>query len=138
METAVAIVAAISGVSGLIFPSTVSPAISEALTQPWREVYLALLVLGGLTALIGTVRHGVQGLLIERWGLTVLAIGFTVLVTCVVLTRGWPGTVSALIPAVFIGCTVGRIVQIGHDLGMLKAYDADLVARQIRIDDDRR
>lgn len=128
MEMAVAVVSITSGVLGLVFPDTISPAIRDALEPVPRMAYLILLALGGVIALWGDATRGVQGLMIERRGLFVLTVAFLVLVSCVFLTRGVGGVASALIPTVFIICTVGRIVQIGRDLRLLKEYDADRLA----------
>lgn len=122
-ELLVCLVAVLIGLYGLL-DIDVSPAIVNTLPPMWRIVFFLVLVLGGVIGPLGLLwRDRLMGLLIERVGMVVLALGFTVYTVAIFATA--TSFVFGLLPLAFVVTTLLRIVQIGRHFKLLTSYYTD-------------
>lgn len=106
----------LSGLSGLIAPSSLSLAVAQLLPTWVVTAWCAGLVIGGSISILGVLRRGLQSLLIERVGLIALT-GLTLLYSVSIVTLAGPrATFAALFVAAFGAACVARFWQIGKDL----------------------
>lgn len=106
----------LSGIAGLLESKTWSTSITNTLPA-WQVVawYSGILVCGAVS-FGGAVTRGVTSLLVERFGLSMLA-GWTLLYSVVVIMQaGVRGLFVALLVAAFAAASVARVVQITRDL----------------------
>lgn len=105
----------VSGLSGLVAPITASAAVARLLPHWELFVWYGGLVAASACALVGIFAASVVGLLVERIGLSTLAV-LTCGYTAAVAAAGGAGNVAAVISAgLVIACCV-RVWQITGDL----------------------
>jgi hypothetical protein len=106
----------LSGLAGLIAPTSTSSALARLLPTWVVIAWSAGLVIGGAVAIAGVLMRGLTALLVERIGLVGLA-GFSVLYSAVIVAEvGIRATFTALFVVAFAGACVGRFWQISQDL----------------------
>lgn len=125
-EILVAFTALFIGVTGVAFGGAMSPSLNATFGAPWRSVYFVGLAVGGAVTLWGIARRRIEGMLIERAGLWMLAMLFAAYSAAIIADRGVIGLAFALIPLSYTATTVMRCLQIGRDLELLKQYLADI------------
>lgn len=124
-ETLVVIATGLLGVVGLMLPHEVSGAIADALTPHWASVFWAGIALFAFITLWGIYKRRIDGLLVERAGLTVLTALYGGYVLILLTYRGWDALAGAALPLAFAIANVVRCFQIGNDLSLLKSYLKD-------------
>lgn len=123
----------LSGLSGLLAPSSLSLAVAKLLPQWVITMWCAGLAISGSVSIIGVLQRGVRSLLIERVGLAGLA-GFGLMYSISIVSyAGLRATFAALFVAAFAAACVARFWQIGSDL---KRAEAD-AGRPGSVDDER-
>lgn len=120
-EILVCITALLIGGSGLVLPTSISPAIDEAFPDSLDNVYFAGLVLSSILTLLGIMWYRVEGLLLERIGLVVQACLFASYGIAILSSRGLEALAFALIPVCFTVANLVRAWQIRADLANLPA-----------------
>jgi hypothetical protein len=120
------------GIVGVIVPEEISSAIASEFAWPWAVVYWACMVVFGATTLYGIFMHKIEGLLIERAGLVMVAVLYGIFIFAVASYAGWNGLVSMTLPAAFASANIARCCQIGTDLALLKAYLKDHPGDEVR------
>jgi len=120
-EVLVCITAIIIGLTGLLLDQSISPVINEVFPPPYDALYFAGLVASGALTLYGVARYRLEGLLIERIGLSVQAAWFAAYAVAIVGNRGMSGWALACLPLCFAVSNLFRVVQIRRDLAALPA-----------------
>lgn len=131
-ETLVVATTVLLGAIGVALPQEISAAVADAFTVFWARAYWAALVVFGSVTLWGIFYRRVEGLLIERAGLTVLAVLYGTLVYAVLATDGLAGLTGTALPACFVVANLSRCWQIRTDLVLIKDYLREHPGTQIR------
>ncbi len=119
-EILVLVAAVAIGVQGCLFPRDVNPAV-HALLGPWGGfVFFATLSVFALVTLYGIRQGKIDGLLVERAGLAVLAVFFMAFTAAVLDYRGLSALGSASFPFCLALANIWRIRQIRTDLKTLR------------------
>ena len=114
----------ISGLAGLVAPTSTSSALAHLLPTWVVMAWSAGLVIGGVVSITGVLMRGLTALLVERIGLVGLA-GFSVLYSAVIVAElGLRATFTALFIAAFAAACVGRFWQINRDLNQAETEAA--------------
>jgi hypothetical protein len=125
-EIGVLIVSVLVGVMGVATPNHVSPAVADALNGWIIHFYYGGLGFFAVMALWGITKKGIEGLLIERVGLTIVALYYIIFSICVFSYAGFPaGALAASLPIAYALASIVRGFQIRRDLVLIKAYLAD-------------
>lgn len=120
-EILVCVTAFLIGASGLVAPTSISPAIDAAFPDSFEDLYFAGLVLSSALTLVGIMRYRVEGLLLERVGLVVQACFFAAYGIAIMSSRGLEALAFALIPVCFTIANIARVWQIRTDLANIPA-----------------
>lgn len=124
-EVAVLAVSIATGIVGLAVPEGISGAIDAEFNTFWSRTYWAAMVLFASITLVGIYRRRIEGLLIERGGLTVLAALFGTYCYAAVATNGLAGIAASALPLSFVIASLARCYQIRDDLRLLTSYLRD-------------
>lgn len=124
-EVAVLIVSIATGIVGVVLPEGISGAIDSEFNTFWSRSYWAALVLFAGITLAGIFRRRIEGLLIERGGLTVLSALYATYVYAAVATNGLAGIGASALPIAFTLASLARCWQIRNDLLLLTSYLRD-------------
>lgn len=120
------------GITGAIWPDRTSVAIASEFTWPWSMAYWASMAAAGIITMWGIFDRRIDGLLIERAGLTIQASLFGLYIYAVAQFAGANGFVSMVLPAAFATGSLSRCWQIRTDLALLKSYLIDHPGEQVR------
>lgn len=120
------------GTLGATAPERISGAIAAEFLWPWAMVYWVAMAGSGLITLWGILNHKIEGLLVERAGLTLQATMFAIYIYAVSQHTGLAGLVSMILPAAFAIGNLARCWQIRSDLKLLKAYLKDHPGEKVR------
>lgn len=124
-EVAVLVMSVVLGIVGTFVPEGISGAIDAEFNTFWSRTYWAALTLFATITLVGIHRRRVEGLLIERGGLTVMAALFGTYVYAAVATNGLAGIAASALPLSFVIASLARCWQIRDDLRLLTSYLRD-------------
>jgi hypothetical protein len=119
-EILVLVAAVVIGVQGVIFPRDINPAVHDLLGAWGGSAYFAALVLFAFVTLYGIRQGKIDGLLVERAGLAVLAVFFFAFAAAVLNYRGISAIGSASFPLALAVANIWRIRQIRNDLKTLR------------------
>lgn len=111
-EVAVALYSLLVGIVGFTLPSSISRSIATMFPHGWDYVYFALLVVAGVTVLIGIFNRRIEGALMERIGLLLLTFLFVAYSIAVMIVGGQLGFVAAMFSMSYAVANVVRSVQI--------------------------
>lgn len=131
-EILLVVAATLLGIVGAIFPESISDAVATAFPWPWSMALWIFMALSGLVTLWGIFNHKIEGLLVERAGLTLQATGIGLYVYCVFEYAGFSGLVSMVLPGAIIIGHLSRCWQIKRDLALLTAYMKDHPGEKVR------
>lgn len=132
-EIAVIVASLAVGIVGTYQPEVISRPITLIFPWPWSMAYWCLMVLFGAVALFGVLRtKRIDGLLVERAGLTGLAFLYVSYVLAVFEFAGTGGLFGALLPGAFAIGSIARCWQIGTDLILIKSYLIDHPGDEVR------
>ena len=131
-EILVLLATVLVGVVGTVLPSEVSQAVAETL-DGWlgRAYYVGLAAFSSI-ALWGIFRRRIEGLLVERVAITVVALYYAVFAACVFWYYGLGGAMGAVIPTAYCIANLARCWQIKTDLALLKSYLRDHPGEVVR------
>lgn len=124
-EIVILIASIIVGVVGAVLPEDVSNAIAHVMHGWVIHTYYAGLAAFSVLTLCGILYRKIEGLLVERVGLTVVALYYAVFAVCIISYAGLAGAMGALLPVAYTIGNSARIWQIRTDLSLLKDYLAD-------------
>lgn len=130
-EVAVLAVTVFIGVVGAIAPTAVSAAVVHVM-DGWSRFYYAGLGFFAAVAIAGIFRHKIEGMLVERFAITVVALYYFVFAACVLSFRGIGGLMSVALPLAYCGANIARCWQIRTDLALLKGYLKDFPGAEVR------
>lgn len=131
-EVLVLIASVVVGIVGLIVPTEVSDAVTHSMTSGLARFYYLGLAFFSAVALWGIFRHKVDGLLIERVAITVVALYYMIFAACVIGDRGLSGLMGIVIPVSYCIANLARCWQIRIDLALLRSYLADHPGEEVR------
>jgi hypothetical protein len=120
------------GIVGTIWPDRISAAIDQEFSWPWSVAYWVSMAAAGSITMWGIFNRKIDGLLIERAGLTIQASLFGLYVYAVAQYVGFAGFASMVLPIAFAAGSLARCWQIGTDLSLLKEYLKDHPGEQVR------
>lgn len=123
---------AVLGLIGAIVPESISDAISHEFPWPWSMVFWIAMLLSSLVTLFGIFNHKIEGLLIERAGLTMHASMLGIYTYAVLQYAGLGGLVGMVLPLALICGNLWRCFMIRTDLVLLTAYLKDHPGEQVR------
>ncbi|SDN79428.1 hypothetical protein SAMN05428965_1655 [Geodermatophilus sp. DSM 45219] len=86
-----------------------------------RAFWIALVLFAGVT-LYGIYRRRIEGLLIERAGLTVMAALYGTYIYASLAVNGLDGVTSIALPLSFVVANLARCWQIRTDLVLMSSY----------------
>lgn len=113
------------GIVGVVLPQEISAAVADAFSAFWARAYWAGMVVFGAVTLFGIFRKRIEGLLIERAGLTVLAVLYGTYVYAALATAGLEALAGITLPTSFAIANLARCWQIRNDLILLRDYLRD-------------
>jgi hypothetical protein len=106
----------LTGLVGLSVPAARSSSIYASFPHWEVSVWYAGLVLGSVISLSGTVLKGIDSLITERVGLSILVCLTLAYSLAVVAQVGYRGILTAAFTGLFAIACVSRVVQITSDL----------------------
>lgn len=131
-EVLVLIFTTILGTVGSVMPSEISDSVAGEFPWPWCMIYWIAMTATGLLTLSGIFNRKIEGLLIERAGLTLQATLFGAYIYAVSQHAGMSGLVSMVLPASLIAGNIYRCWQIKTDLALLTSYLKDHPGERVR------
>lgn len=131
-EIVVIIATILLGTVGALWPEQINAAIANEFNWPWSTAYWVALAGAGVITMWGILDHRIDGLLVERAGLTLQATLFGLYIYAVAQYAGFSGFVGMVLPAAFAAGSLARCWQIRTDLALLKAYLTDHPGEQVR------
>lgn len=120
------------GIVGSFVPEEISDAIAKEFLWPWSMAFWIAMTVTGLISLYGIYNKKIDGLLIERAGLTLQATLFGVYIYAVSRHSGLEGLVAMALPAALAAGNIYRCWQIKTDLALLTSYLKDHPGEQVR------
>lgn len=130
-EVAVLGVTVFIGGVGAILPTSVSEAVVHVM-DGWSRFYYAGLAFFAAVAITGIFRHKIEGMLVERFAISVVALYYAIFAACVLSFRGLGGLMSVALPLAYCGANLARCWQIRTDLALLKSYLRDHPGAEVR------
>lgn len=109
------------GVVGLAFFNQVATALVRALPHPFGHILYGGLAAGAAIALAGVFRRGILPALLERSGLTALAVFLLIYAVAVVVNSGLRGLAFSVFVGAFSLANLIRVRQIGREIDEYQA-----------------
>lgn len=131
-EILLVVAATLLGVVGAFIPELISDAVAAEFPWPWAMIYWIFMAVSGLITLWGIFNKKIEGLLVERAGLTMQATAIGIFIYCVAEYAGLGGLVSMVLPGAIIIGHLSRCWQIKRDLALLTAYLKDHPGEKVR------
>lgn len=119
------------GVIGMIVPDRIS-VIASQFPWPWSMAYWICLSVTGSITLYGIFNKKIEGLLIERAGLTLQATLLGVYIYAIYDYPQSSGVTGMMLPLALISANLTRCWQIRKDLALLKSYLIDHPGERVR------
>lgn len=121
-EILILIAASLIGLIGILFPDTISPAISQIFNTNGSRIFFGGMFAFAAIALYGVWKRKVEGLMIERGCLIALTCFFTAYSLSVLFHTGLTGVIASILPLSFAIANICRIVQIRTDIIYIQSY----------------